>query len=119
MKAISAIFALFVAVVIAFSLNSYVPAKTAAAEITSPTDGATGVSHPTTIYWTQVGDKNTTYTLQVSVNSSFSPMFYEKNDISGTSHLVNTNSNTTYYTHVKANLLGEDYGETIHFTTAP
>jgi hypothetical protein len=87
--------------------------------LSSPADGATNVSTNPTFSWNASGGA-TSYTLQVSIDSSFSSFVVNQNALTSTSYPVNGLSNsTTYYWRVSAS---NSYGTlgwswVWHFTT--
>ena len=72
--------------------------------LSSPTDGATGVSTTPTFSWTAVADAES-YTLEIATDDAFANIVHTATDISGTSYTLSSplNANTLYYWHVRAN----------------
>ncbi len=74
-----------------------------------PSDGATNMMIPTTLVWNPAYLAST-YTLQVSVNNSFSSFVFNQSDITSTGQQVSAlNNATTYYWRVNAS---NNYGTT-------
>jgi large repetitive protein len=75
----------------------------AAPTLTLPLNGATGIALKPTFTWTAIASA-TNYTLQVSINPTFSPLAINKT-VTGTSytHTINLLANKLYYWRVRAN----------------
>jgi hypothetical protein len=69
--------------------------------LSSPSDGATGVSLTPSLSWNSSSGA-TSYQLQVSTVSSFSSTVVNQTGIAATSYTVNLNGNTSYYWRVNA-----------------
>jgi len=70
--------------------------------LSSPSNGATNVSIPVSLSW-NASSGATSYTLQVSTNSSFTNLVYDQSALTGTSQQVTgLNNSTQYYWHVSA-----------------
>ena len=91
--------------------------------LTSPSNGATGVSLTPTFQWTaSSGTSPITYTLQISTSSNFSPLIFSTSGISTTSYTLpsgNLTNGITYYWRVQAtNSCGNsNFSSTYYFTT--
>jgi hypothetical protein len=88
--------------------------------LSSPADGATGVSLTTTLSW-NASSGAATYGLQVSASSSFSTTVYDQSNLSSTSQQVTgLSASTVYYWRVNAvNTTGtSSWSSTRSFTTA-
>jgi hypothetical protein len=88
--------------------------------LTSPSNGATGVSTAPTVTWNASGEA-TSYHLQVSESSSFSTTVVNQSGITGTSYdVTGLNNSTLYYWRVNAtNASGtSSYSTAWSFTTA-
>ena len=87
--------------------------------LSSPANKATKLSVAPTLSW-NTSNGASTFTLQVSANSSFSNTVYNQNDLTGTSQKVTgLSKNTTYYWRVSAsNVYGTSaYSNIWSFTT--
>ncbi|MGD8307030.1 MAG: FISUMP domain-containing protein [Ignavibacteria bacterium] len=70
--------------------------------LSSPPNGATGIQISPTLIWYAVGNADS-YTLQVSIESSFSTYVYNQSGLTGTSQQINGLSDSTkYYWRVNA-----------------
>jgi subtilisin-like proprotein convertase family protein len=71
--------------------------------LTTPSDGATGVSTTPTFSWTGVADAES-YTLEIATDVDFTNIVHTASNITGTSYTLTTvlNANTVYYWRVKA-----------------
>jgi subtilisin-like proprotein convertase family protein len=71
--------------------------------LTTPSDGATGVSTTPTFSWTGVADTES-YTLEIATDAAFTNIVHTASDITGTSYTLTTalNANTVYYWRMKA-----------------
>jgi len=89
--------------------------------LSSPANGATGVSFTPTFVWSaSTGTVPITYTLQVSTSNTFSSYVVNQSGITTTSYTLTTSlsNNTKYYWRVKAsNVCGEATSSTFSFTT--
>ena len=88
--------------------------------LSSPNNGSTNQSTSPTLSW-NASNGASSYTLQVSTNSSFSSYFYNHIGLTGTSQQISGLSNSTkYYWRVSAtNSYGtSSYSNTWNFTTA-
>jgi len=89
--------------------------------LASPASGATNVSTSPTLTW-NASTGATSYRLQVSTNTSFSPTVFNQTGIAGTSHAASgLANNTTYYWRVNATNSGGTsvWSSTWSFTTIP
>jgi hypothetical protein len=74
--------------------------------LVSPSDGANGTSTNPTLSW-NASSGATSYRVQVSTNTSFSPTFVDQDGITATSYsVIGLTGNTTYYWHVNARNAG-------------
>lgn len=89
-------------------------------ELNTPVNGATNISIPPTLSWL-AGSGVTSYTLQVSTNSSFSdPLIFNQNvGYVFNQQITGLNYSTTYYWRVSAtnNNVTSDWSSTWSFTT--
>jgi hypothetical protein len=88
-------------------------------ELQSPVNNSCGNSLETEFQWSSVGGANS-YDLQVSLNSTFSPLYHSKNNISATFFtLSDLDANTKYYWHmrVKNSSQTSDWSSIFNFTT--
>ncbi len=95
------------------------PPPPAAPALSSPADGATGVSIPATLSWNSSSGA-TSYTVQVSTDPLFSTFAYNASGITTTSTSVGgLNGNTLYYWRVNASNAGgtSAWSTTWSFTT--
>jgi subtilisin family serine protease len=102
-----------------YSIVGTPPPPPSAPTLSSPANGATGVSIPATLTW-NASSGATSYRVQVSISSSFSPLAYDQSGITTTQTSVSgLASNTVYYWRVNAtNASGtSDWSATWSFTT--
>jgi subtilisin family serine protease len=89
-----------------YSLIGAPPPPPSAPTLSSPADGATGVSIPATLTW-NASTGATSYRVQVSTSSSFTTLAYDQSGITSTSTSVpGLASNTLYYWRVNATNAG-------------
>ncbi len=91
----------------------------AAPTLYSPADNTADISLSPTLTW-NASAKGTSYTLQVSTNSSFSSFVYDQSGLTGTNQQINgLNNLTKYYWRVSAanNYGTSAYSNTLSFTT--
>jgi hypothetical protein len=96
------------------------PSPPSAPTLSSPSNGATGLSTSPTLNW-NASTGATSYQLQVSTNSSFTTTVMNQSGITGTSYAVSGLSySTTYYWRVNATNAGgtSTYSTTWSLTTA-
>ncbi len=91
------------------SAEDFVNGSIPTPSLSSPANNATNISINPTLSWNSVSSA-TSYSLQVSTNSSFSSLVVNQSGISGTSYSVNLNYNTTYYWRVNATNSGGTSG---------
>jgi hypothetical protein len=92
----------------------------AAPALSSPAQGATGVAVPTTLSWV-ASSGATSYRVQVSTSSSFTPLFLDRPGVTTTSTSVaGLAASTVYYWRVYAvNATGPSPSSVVrNFTTA-
>lgn len=103
-----------------YTLFSTTPTPPSAPTLSSPANGATGVSTSPTLVW-NASSGATSYRLQVSTSSSFSTLTFDQSGITSTSQVVSGLANsTTYYWRVNAsNSAGTSAWSSVwSFTTA-
>lgn len=103
-----------------YTLFSAAPTPPAAPTLSSPANGATGISTSPTLVWNSSSGA-TSYRLQVSTSSSFSTLTFDQSGITSTSQVVSGLANsTTYYWRVNAsNSAGTSAWSSVwSFTTA-
>ncbi|RCK75921.1 MAG: Alkaline serine exoprotease A precursor [Ignavibacteriae bacterium] len=103
-----------------YTLFSSTPTPPAAPTLSSPANGATGVSTSPTLVW-NASSGATSYRLQVSTSSSFSTLTFDQSGITATSQAISGLANsTTYYWRVNAsNSAGTSAWSSVwSFTTA-
>jgi hypothetical protein len=102
-----------------WSFTTITTGTLSAPTLSSPTDGSTGVSTSPTLSWNTVSGAST-YSLQVSTNTGFSPLVVDQSNIAGTFYAVSgLSASTLYYWRVNASsaTVTSAYGGPWSFTT--